>query len=201
MSIQVLKTCSIFFSLMELLTPFVRVIQPEDMHQYKYPHTGFQYVPASLLWVVSVIIPIAILLLDCLNTRNRLYFRQGMLCLTLLLGLNGFLTVLLKIIVGRPRPDYYFRCWPDGTTDLTAACTGDKKSIIEGRKSFPSGHASFSFASMMFLCFYLAGRLQTFDKYRGQTWRLTATGFPLIIAILIAVSRTCDYHHHWEGNS
>lgn len=33
---------------------------------------------------------------------------------------------------------------------------------------------------------------------RGQSWRLCISITPLVLATLVAVSRTCDYHHHWE---
>ena len=42
----------------------------------------------------------------------------------------------------RPRPDYFWRCYPNGVIPASTECDGNPDEIIEGRKSFPSGHSS-----------------------------------------------------------
>lgn len=72
----------------------------------------------------------------------------------------------MKFYIGRLRPDFLARCLPDVSRakpsdifkygDLTlyteVICTGERSIILDGHKSFPSGHASMSWAGLGYVC-------------------------------------------------
>lgn len=182
----------------EYTEPFRRKIHPDELWLYKNPRTA-SYIPPILLWPIVVFVPSFCIILSCTMRRYKMDSAQAFLALTLTLGINGVITNIMKLIVGRPRPDFFWRCFPDGHANENMNCTGNIQDVIEGYKSFPSGHSSFAFASMGFTALYLAGKLHCFNpRGRGQSWRLCLSLLPLVIALMIALSRTVDYHHHWQ---
>ncbi|KAG2531392.1 hypothetical protein JM16_001074 [Phytophthora kernoviae] len=93
------------------------------------------------------------------------------------------LTQFTKNMTGRFRPCFYDMCkWDydvvwDGVTNLCTSASGEK----EGRKSFPSGHASFAWSTMLVLTLYLLGRSTL--NCQNRTW--------------VAVTRSIDNWHHY----
>ncbi|XP_045782144.1 phospholipid phosphatase 5 isoform X1 [Maniola jurtina] len=186
------------FCYMESMSPFIRVIQPSELeNDCKYPRHE-SYVPGSMLWAIVVSVPCVLTIIAwaiCNDCNDALEF---LLAWSLSLGITGILTDSVKLIVGRPRPDFFYRCFPDGIETPDLQCTGDPGDIIEGRKSFPSGHSSISFCSLGIASAWVCGRLGTVARRRGSGVRVLSTLAPLVAAACIALSRTCDYHHHWQ---
>uniref|UniRef100_A0A182QI68 Phosphatidic acid phosphatase type 2/haloperoxidase domain-containing protein n=1 Tax=Anopheles farauti TaxID=69004 RepID=A0A182QI68_9DIPT len=195
--VRIALTC-IYIGL-EFKAPFVRKLQPEELWLYRNPRTD-SYVPLTMLWPIVLGVPGLAFALHYLRTRDRQELRCTVLAFTLGLGLNGVLTNTIKIAVGRPRPDFFWRCFPDGVLTDGLHCTGtDVRALMDGRKSFPSGHSSFAFVGLGYLSWYLIGKLHLMnERGRGRSVRLIAASLPLLTATMIAISRTCDYHHHWQ---
>jgi len=189
---------------LEERAPFIRKVQPEEIWLYRNPMTE-SYVPGHLLWKFVTFVPLSAILVGYAVFRDKADLKAATLVATLNMPLNGVLTDIVKLCVGRPRPDFVYRCWPDGVVPENAFdseylnCTGNPEVVLEGRKSFPSGHSSFSFSAWGFVFFYLSGKLGTFHCTRpSPTWKLLLPLVFLVVPMTIAISRTADYHHHWQ---
>lgn len=127
------------------------------------------------------------------------------------------LTLTLTCETGRLRPDFLHRCkWKDSI----AACSGcvstiassnivmlrtyfrKLEKVLDGRRSFPSGHSSEVFAGMTFLSLFLAGITGAWlfgQSSPGRAFsssrlaRLFMTLSPIAWAVWVAVSRVEDY--------
>jgi membrane-associated phospholipid phosphatase len=107
-------------------------------------------------------------------------------------------TNILKLLVGRPRPHFAAVCQAY-VTGSTTTCIGDAREVAEARKSFPSGHSSLAFSAAIYLCAYLAPVVRIGAPSHGEAkaWRILVLLAPPLMAALVAVSRTIDYHHHF----
>ncbi|KAI8880613.1 acid phosphatase/Vanadium-dependent haloperoxidase [Backusella circina FSU 941] len=196
---------AVFFAI-DTIHPFHREFSITDttlMHLYATQES----VPVWLLAVIAVVIPILIIASISLGYRRSWYdFHSGLLGLALALSLTCMMTDVIKITVGRPRPDMFDRCKPPpGIVDPPlrllnyTICTEpfDTYEFKDGFKSFPSGHSSFSFAGLGYLAFFLAGKMHMFDG-GGHTYKSFIFSIPFLGALLIAISRVRDYRHHWQ---
>ncbi|CDH50022.1 pap2-domain-containing protein [Lichtheimia corymbifera JMRC:FSU:9682] len=194
-----------FFGI-DRITPFLREFSLEDK-TIMHPHSPKDSVPMWVVGVICFIVPIIIMAVLSLGFKRSIVdFHSAVLGLCLSLSMCCMLTSVTKITVGRPRPDFIDRCQPPadahdpifGMSNYTICTTPmDTHMMIDGFKSFPSGHSSFSFAGLAYLAFYIAGKMQMFDE-RGHTYKGFIFAFPIIGALLVAISRTSDYRHHWQ---
>lgn len=85
---------------LEEQTPFTRKIQPDEIWLYRNPRTE-DYVPGNVLWPMVLTIPAGIFLIYFFYSRDRTELWHSVMGWTLALGLNGILTDILKLTVGK----------------------------------------------------------------------------------------------------
>ncbi|KAG8705829.1 hypothetical protein FRC08_001420 [Ceratobasidium sp. 394] len=194
------------FFLLDKIDGFRREFSLTDT-SIQHSYTVHERVPNWMLLVIcfggpTVIMPIV----NLLTVRSWWDWHNSMLGLILGLATTGAVTQVVKVTVGRPRPDAIARCKPVPDAHdhavfglvTTAICTEtDAYMMKDGWRSFFSGHSSLAFAGLGFLSFYLAGKLHLFDE-RGHTGKAWIALTPLTGALLVAISRTMDYRHHWQ---
>uniref|UniRef100_A0A3Q4IAP2 Phospholipid phosphatase 3 n=1 Tax=Neolamprologus brichardi TaxID=32507 RepID=A0A3Q4IAP2_NEOBR len=109
-------------------------------------------------------------------------------------------TDIAKVSVGRMRPHFLDICRPNFSTINCSlgyitnyTCTGEESEVQEARKSFFSGHASFSLFTMLYLCFYIQSRF----TWRGARLLRPLLQFTLLMmAFYTGLSRVSDHKHH-----
>ncbi|CCF58054.1 hypothetical protein KAFR_0D04060 [Kazachstania africana CBS 2517] len=125
------------------------------------------------------------------------FYHTSLLCLGLILAINGAITNALKLLIGNTRPDFIARCQPanvnlnendDTFLTLQSCQQSDKAILYEGLKSTPSGHSSFISCGLGFAfiwqCTYITG------SFYKHLW------CP-VLALIVMISRITDHRHHW----
>ncbi|KAF8159483.1 lipid phosphate phosphatase 1 [Crassisporium funariophilum] len=200
---------------------FERDFSPSDP-EINHPHKKNQ-VGSVLNHSIALFVPLLIVALVGGIQRSLLVVHHGAIGVCAARGLARLVTEVLKHSVGqisvfllhllhsltsrhtgRLRPDFLARCKWDA---IAEECMGKKQNILDGRKSFPSGHSSTAFSGMVFLSLWIAGQTaawcfsipktpRSLRASRMLTFLLTL--LPLFWATHVAVSRLQDYRHHKE---
>ncbi|GMH15198.1 hypothetical protein Nepgr_017039 [Nepenthes gracilis] len=185
--------------ILNVIHPFRRFVGKDMMTDLKYPLKS-NTVPVWAVPLYAVLLPIAIFVIFYIRRRNVYDLHHAILGLLYSVLITAVITDAIKDAVGRPRPDFFWRCFPDGKDYYdhlgNVICHGKASVIREGHKSFPSGHSSWSFAGLGFLSLYLSGKIKAFNR-QGHVAKLCIIFLPLLAASLVAVSRVDDYWHHW----
>ncbi|KAL9427682.1 hypothetical protein AB3S75_029796 [Citrus x aurantiifolia] len=186
--------------ILNAINPFYRFVGKDMMTDLKYPFKN-NTVPVWAVPLYAVLVPVIIFLIVYYHRRDVYDLHHAILGLFYSVLVTGVITDAIKIAVGRPRPNFFWRCFPDGIAVYdqfnNVICHGDKHVVNEGHKSFPSGHTSWSFAGLGFLSLYISGKIKAFDR-RGHVAKLCLVFLPLLFASLVGISRVDDYWHHWQ---
>ncbi|XP_014857780.1 PREDICTED: lipid phosphate phosphohydrolase 3-like [Poecilia mexicana] len=200
---------------LKAVTPYERGFFCGD-DSITYPYLETEAIPDTLLIAGGIAITgLTIALGECYRVRfrgvlSRAFVRNHYVsCLYKELGSFLFgccvgqsLTNMAKLSVGRLRPNFLSVC---NITYESINCTRGSyvsqvkcnprhdKLVVEARKSFFSGHASFAMYTMLYLAFYLQARL----SWRGARLLRPLVQFLLVmLAIYTGLSRISDYRHH-----
>ncbi|KAF8756343.1 hypothetical protein HU200_011078 [Digitaria exilis] len=183
----ILLLLAVIDGLLNIIEPFHRFVGKDMMTDLRYPLKG-NTVPFWAVPIFGIILPSAIFLGIYFKKKNFYDLHHGILGILYSVLITAVITDAIKDGVGRPRPDFFWRCFPDGKDvydNITTGviCHGEKSVIKEGHKSFPSGHSSWSFAGLGFLAWYLAGKIAAFDR-KGHVAKLCIVFLPLLTAHL-----------------
>ncbi|KAA3458408.1 lipid phosphate phosphatase 2 isoform X1 [Gossypium australe] len=178
-----------------IIHPFYRFVGKDMMDDLRYPLQS-NTVPVWAVPMYAVLLPMLIFIFVYIRRRDVYDLHHAVLGLLFSVLVTAVITDSIKNAVGRPRPDFFWRCFPDGKDVYdkwgNVICHGDKSVIREGHKSFPR-----SFAGLGFLSLYLSGKIKAFDR-RGHVAKLCIVFLPLLVASLVGISRVDDYWHHWQ---
>lgn len=187
------------------LPPFVRpVYDPAEWYLYAFPHSPDTIPPNAATVFYSL--PMLGLLV---GTAARRKPGTRRLLAELIIGfawsamMTMFPVFVLKYAYGRLRPDFLARCFqdfPDIEIDelppIPECDSHNEFVLLDGRRSFPSGHAAYMLSSTIFTSLaWLTVVSKT--KYRGSFSISLLPILSLVLASLWgAATRTSDFRHH-----
>lgn len=148
-----------------------------------------------------------------INHKVFLFFYFGLGLASVILS-TECATTILKKVVGSPRPSAFYMCNYKGYADAVnsgnytmynSLTTVNAKGYVsncydsydDAWSSFPSGHASLSFATMTYSTMLLRSMLNLEETDFMTLGNLVAFG-PLVVAAWISLTRLTDNKHHVE---
>eukprot|EP00833_Pecoramyces_ruminatium_P017896 jgi/Orpsp1_1/1191928/evm.model.d7180000089432.1 len=207
------------FCISKLINPYERQFRLDD-HTISHPYKG-DTINMVYLVIVFLASAIAVIVVIPFFKKNVKYnCHQAIIGLFLCYSATELFTNVIKVMVGRYRPDFISLCdvnfkkvqeqynYYDNIADNieafgprnlfnTSICNASQKDLIEERKSFPSGHSAFSFTIMTYLALFIAGQIHLLNK-KSRAWKYIIVCIPMICALIVALSRVMDYRHHWQ---
>ncbi|XP_038990923.1 putative lipid phosphate phosphatase 3, chloroplastic isoform X2 [Hibiscus syriacus] len=149
----------------------------------------------------AILLPMLIFVIVYIRRRDVYDLHHAVLGLLFSVLVTAVITESIKNAVGRPRPDFFWRCFPDGKMHMIngemSSVMAIKMSLRKGIKAFQVDTPLGPFAGLGFLSLYLSGKIKVFDR-RGHVAKLCVVFLPLLVASLVGISRVDDYWHHWQ---
>lgn len=207
-----------------LVRPYERGFYCND-ETISYPYQEKSTVPGKQMFIVGISVPIVLIIVGeyiwrrDISESSSLVIRNYKIpswvlsiyskIVVFLFGqkINGIATEAIKYQIGRLRPFFMQICKPNIDCRLPNIqhvyiqkfnCTNKlatAKNLRYARKSFPSGHSSFSFYVAIYLALYLHLRLRATD---GRLIGYFLQFICIMMASFTALSRISDYKHHWS---
>lgn len=159
---------------------------------------------------LAFVVPLIVMMIHfVIKRKNIKYSFVSVFGLVYSIVLTSFIILVLKNLIGKPRPDFVARCKPNWVRveqlinqgdpknlgkviffDLDV-CTGVKEEIYEGLRSHPSGHSALSFAGLNYLSLWLL------SNSGPQLMTHVLCFIPELLAIFVAFTRIHDYKHDY----
>ncbi|KAG0087514.1 hypothetical protein BGZ93_010927 [Podila epicladia] len=175
------------FFLLDRLEPFHRPFSVQNT-AIMYPYIDSERIPIWALVLIVIVFPVLVITVIGLGVRRSPYdVHNGILGLLVSVLLTTMFTQVIKVTVGKQRPDFLARCKPmmNGaplvhdqplTLWTVDVCSQTNHLILkDGMRSFPSGHASTAFAGLAYISLWMGGKMHCFNR----------TGYTLKSVILI----------------
>lgn len=177
------------------------------LHEYAYPLEE-NTIPGDVNLAMSVVPLVVLTSVYHVFWRPKPGWREWyrtLVCLACAVLLSTLITDLVKIAVGRPRPNFIAHCWKDGVIRFSSEdkyggypeCFEEDKQHSSSHKSFPSDHSSTSASGLGLLSFWLAGKLRVFSG-PSKIWQLLVSMVPSVGAVAVGLTRIADHQHHAE---
>lgn len=122
---------------------------------------------------------------------------------------SGVICGFLKEINGRKRPNFFDLCeYPYNNNTKTYGIYGIPGNINKCKasffiinsacRSFPSGHSTYSMASLVYISCLLYFIFSQLNENQYKTFKILISSIPIFIGLYIASTRTRNYWHHFD---
>lgn len=189
----------IFWYLLQNANPN-RLYVPKRDPRCSYPHydTGMKEA-TNLIIVIAIPYVVYTILYVILKTKGIMNGLIPFDYLFVLIGHFGCLVLgnilgnILKLQVGRPRPDFFDVLGINANSETQQPEHLTNKQYVECFKSFPSGHTISASCGVLFFIIFISKCVIT-----DQFWIFFLKMCPILYTFYIASMRITEHRHHFE---